>query len=96
MTLHGEPQITRVRIFLSSLIMAMGESFMDVIMDCTIAFDSSRITDPDKLYSFYSFSCENVVIWRGHFNASGTEKSVNLSINGGQGVLSSLIVLDEE
>ena len=66
---------------------------MDVIMDRTIAFDSSRITDPDKLYSF---SCENVVLWRGHFNASGTEKSLNLSINGGQGILSSLIVLDEE
>lgn len=66
---------------------------MGVIMDCTITFGSSRITDPDKLYSF---SCENVVLWRGHFNASGTEKSVNLSINGGQGVSSSLIVLDEE
>ena len=39
---------------------------------------------------------ENVVLWRGHFNATGTEKSVNLSINGGQGVLSSLNLLDEE
>jgi hypothetical protein len=73
--------------------MVMGESSMGVIMDCTITFDPSHITDPDKLYSF---SCENVVLWRGHFNASGMEKSVNLSINGGQGLLSSLIVLDEE
>lgn len=30
-------------------------------------------------------SCENAVLWRGHFNASGQEKSVNLSINGGTG-----------
>ncbi|KAL5501416.1 hypothetical protein ACEPAH_8676 [Sanghuangporus vaninii] len=29
----------------------------------------------------YGF-CENVVIWRGHFNASGDEKSVNLTIIG--------------
>ena len=32
-------------------------------------------------------SCENVVLWRGHFNATGEEKSVNLSINGGEGLL---------
>ncbi len=31
------------------------------------------------------FSCENAVLWRGHFNATGSEKSVNLSINGGEG-----------
>jgi len=30
-------------------------------------------------------SCENIVLWRGHFNATGDEKSVNLSINGGEG-----------
>lgn len=30
-------------------------------------------------------SCENIVLWRGHFNATGNEKSVNLSINGGEG-----------
>ncbi|THH16529.1 hypothetical protein EW146_g4124 [Bondarzewia mesenterica] len=28
----------------------------------------------------YGF-CENIVLWRGHFNATGEEKSVNLSIN---------------
>lgn len=32
----------------------------------------------------YGF-CENIVLWRGHFVASGAEKSVNLSINGGEG-----------
>ena len=48
------------------------------------------------------FSCENVVLWRGHFEATGAERSVNLSINGGQGramlfftILSCLILLDE-
>lgn len=30
-------------------------------------------------------SCENIVLWRGHFNATGLETSVNLSINGGEG-----------
>lgn len=36
------------------------------------------------------FSCENIVIWRGHFTGSGEEKSVNLSINGGEGTYNSL------
>ena len=45
--------------------------------------------------SFYSLhgilpsqfrSCENTVLWRGHFLATGNEKSVNLSINGGEGI----------
>ncbi|KAG6809075.1 hypothetical protein H0H93_016131, partial [Arthromyces matolae] len=31
----------------------------------------------------YGF-CENTVLWRGHFIANGAEKSVNLSINGGE------------
>ena len=32
-----------------------------------------------------TLSCENIVLWRGHFNATGRETSVNLSINGGEG-----------
>ena len=32
----------------------------------------------------YGF-CENIVLWRGHFNATGAETSVNLTINGGNG-----------
>jgi hypothetical protein len=36
------------------------------------------------------FSCENIVLWRGHFNATGQETSVNLSINGGEGISPSL------
>ena len=30
-------------------------------------------------------SCENIVLWRGHFQATGVERSVSLAINGGQG-----------
>ncbi|EKM56209.1 glycoside hydrolase family 35 protein, partial [Phanerochaete carnosa HHB-10118-sp] len=30
----------------------------------------------------YGF-CENIVLWRGHFNGTGCETSVNLTINGG-------------
>ena len=28
-------------------------------------------------------SCENTVLWRGHFNATGFETSVNLTVYGG-------------
>ena len=38
--------------------------------------------------TFILSSCENIVLWRGHFNASGDEKSMNLSINGGEGEIS--------
>lgn len=37
-------------------------------------------------------SCENIVLWRGHFTATGAEKSVNISVNGGEGYLPSYIV----
>ncbi|KAL0566470.1 hypothetical protein V5O48_015544 [Marasmius crinis-equi] len=37
----------------------------------------------------YGF-CEGAVIWRGHFNETGVEKSMNLSINGGQGFAASV------
>ncbi|KAI0040947.1 glycoside hydrolase family 35 protein [Auriscalpium vulgare] len=37
----------------------------------------------------YGF-CENVVLWRGHFSSTGTEKSVNLSINGGEAFAASV------
>jgi hypothetical protein len=39
------------------------------------------------LIKSFSRSCENIVLWRGHFNATGHEKSVNLSINGGEGTV---------
>ncbi|CAE6498012.1 unnamed protein product [Rhizoctonia solani] len=34
--------------------------------------------------------CEGPVLWRGHFNATGSEKSVNLSINGGEAFAASV------
>ncbi|KAG6888527.1 hypothetical protein C0995_007639 [Termitomyces sp. Mi166 len=37
----------------------------------------------------YGF-CENTVLWRGHFMATGAEKSVNLSINGGEAFAASV------
>lgn len=41
----------------------------------------------------YGF-CENIVLWRGHFVASGSEKSVNLSINGGEAFAASVWIND--
>jgi hypothetical protein len=32
-------------------------------------------------------SCENIVLWRGHFTATGIETSVKLLINGGEGMI---------
>ncbi|KAL0060738.1 hypothetical protein AAF712_012470 [Marasmius tenuissimus] len=37
----------------------------------------------------YGF-CEGVVLWRGHFQGTGDEKSVNLSINGGEAFAASV------
>ncbi|TFK52650.1 glycoside hydrolase family 35 protein [Heliocybe sulcata] len=39
--------------------------------------------------------CENIVLWRGHFNATGNEKSVNLSINGGEAFAASVWLNDQ-
>jgi len=39
----------------------------------------------------YGF-CENIVLWRGHFTATGAEKTVNLSINGGEAFAGSVWV----
>lgn len=36
-------------------------------------------------YSSLTNSCENIVLWRGHFNATENTQSVNFSINGGEG-----------
>ncbi|KAJ6579095.1 glycoside hydrolase family 35 protein [Mycena vulgaris] len=37
----------------------------------------------------YGF-CENIVLWRGHFNSTGAQTSVNLSINGGEAFAASV------
>ncbi|KAF8523825.1 glycoside hydrolase superfamily [Gautieria morchelliformis] len=41
----------------------------------------------------YGF-CENIVLWRGHFSASGDETSVNLSITGGSAFAASVWIND--
>ncbi|KAF9073660.1 glycoside hydrolase family 35 protein [Rhodocollybia butyracea] len=41
----------------------------------------------------YGF-CENIVLWRGHFEGTGVEKSVNLSINGGEAFAASVWLND--
>ena len=55
---------------------------MGVIMACTLSLVFPFLV---RCADEACGSCENVVLWRGHFNATGAEKSVNLSINGGQG-----------
>ncbi|KAF5364850.1 hypothetical protein D9757_011273 [Collybiopsis confluens] len=73
--------------------------FKDSLPEITKSFDDSEWTvanhtttnipypsyygDGRVLYGCDYEFCENIVLWRGHFNASGSEKSVNLSINGG-------------
>ncbi|KAJ7467866.1 glycoside hydrolase family 35 protein [Mycena galericulata] len=41
----------------------------------------------------YGF-CENIVLWRGHFNSTGEQTSVNLSINGGEAFAASVWLND--
>ncbi|OAX38873.1 glycoside hydrolase family 35 protein [Rhizopogon vinicolor AM-OR11-026] len=38
--------------------------------------------------------CENIVLWRGHFNATESTKSVNLCINGGEAFAATIWVND--
>lgn len=61
---------------------------MDVTTDCT----RNLIKDQYEPL-MVSLSCENIVLWRGHFNATGLETSVNLSINGGEGNFRILLFL---
>ncbi|RPD56740.1 hypothetical protein L226DRAFT_468186 [Lentinus tigrinus ALCF2SS1-7] len=42
-----------------------------------------------------TYSCENTVLWRGHFNATGAETSVNLTIYGGTSFASSVWINDQ-
>ncbi|ESK87049.1 glycoside hydrolase family 35 protein [Moniliophthora roreri MCA 2997] len=41
----------------------------------------------------YGF-CENIALWRGHFMGTGMEKSVNLSVNGGEAFAASVWLND--
>ncbi|KAJ7231397.1 glycoside hydrolase family 35 protein [Mycena haematopus] len=56
--------------------------------------EKMRYGDGRVLYGCDYGFCENVVLWRGHFNASGEEKSVNLSINGGEAFAASVWLND--
>ncbi|KAF8886209.1 glycoside hydrolase superfamily [Infundibulicybe gibba] len=49
---------------------------------------------PEINSGFDDASCENVVLWRGHFVASGNEKTLNLSMNGGEAFAASVWVND--
>ncbi|KAH9850132.1 glycoside hydrolase superfamily [Lenzites betulinus] len=40
-------------------------------------------------------SCENNVLWRGHFNGTGSETSVNLTLNGGSSFAASVWINDQ-
>ena len=54
-------------------------------MRLRIVIETSVFHVSKKLTS--TFSCENIVLWRGHFTATEDTKSVNLSVNGGTGQL---------
>ncbi|OCH94229.1 hypothetical protein OBBRIDRAFT_789567 [Obba rivulosa] len=72
--------------------------FKDSLPEATASFDDSdwivanhtqtNITAPlygdgRVLYGCDYGFCENIVLWRGHFDGTGSETSVNLTINGG-------------
>ena len=78
----GQQLTRRAQIVRLSPSMGMDEFCMAVTINCKHLQLDVRIADLNDPY----YSCENIVLWRGHFNGTGSEKSVNLSINGGEGV----------
>lgn len=50
--------------------------------------------DEGVLYGCDYGFCENVVLWRGHFHATGKEETVDLSINGGEAFAASVWLND--
>ncbi|KAI0059604.1 glycoside hydrolase family 35 protein [Artomyces pyxidatus] len=87
-----------------------GWKFQDSLPEIQAGFDDSNWTvanhtstnipfkpyygDGRVLYGCDYGFCENVVLWRGHFNATGLEKSANLSINGGEAFAASVWLND--
>ncbi|KAJ7125804.1 glycoside hydrolase family 35 protein [Mycena crocata] len=83
-----------------------GWKFMDSLPEIGPSFDDSAwITanhtttnipfkpyygDGRVLYGCDYGFCENIVLWRGHFNSTGAQTSVNLSINGGEAFAASV------
>ncbi|PFH51224.1 glycoside hydrolase family 35 protein [Amanita thiersii Skay4041] len=56
--------------------------------------DKPRYGDGRILYGCDYGFCENIVLWRGHFQATGAENSVNISINGGEAFAASVWLND--
>ncbi|KIJ38578.1 glycoside hydrolase family 35 protein [Sphaerobolus stellatus SS14] len=87
-----------------------GWKFKDSLPEIQSTFDDSKWVEANKtttnipyppyygdgrvLYGCDYGFCENMVLWRGHFHATGLEKSVNLSINGGSAFAASVWVND--
>ncbi|KAJ7648397.1 glycoside hydrolase family 35 protein [Mycena polygramma] len=83
-----------------------GWKFMDSLPEIGPTFDDSTWTlanhtttniplkpyygDGRILYGCDYGFCENIVLWRGHFNSTGAQTSVNLSINGGEAFAASV------
>ncbi|KAJ7022668.1 glycoside hydrolase family 35 protein [Mycena alexandri] len=83
-----------------------GWKFMDSLPEIGATFDDSAWTvanhtttnipfkpyygDGRVLYGCDYGFCENIVLWRGHFNSTGAQTSVNLSINGGEAFAASV------
>lgn len=84
--------------------------FKDSLPEIQAGFDDSAWTTADHtttnitakplfgdgrvLYGCDYGFCENIVLWRGHFNATGSETSVNLTLNGGAGFGASVFLND--
>ncbi|KAJ7688189.1 glycoside hydrolase family 35 protein [Mycena rosella] len=83
-----------------------GWKFKDSLPEIGVTFDDSAWTvanhtttnipfkpyygDGRILYGCDYGFCENIVLWRGHFNSTAGQSSVNLSINGGEAFAASV------
>ncbi|KAK6984994.1 glycoside hydrolase family 35 protein [Favolaschia claudopus] len=87
-----------------------GWKFMDSLPEIQSNFDDSSWTvanhtstnspfkpyygDGRVLYGCDYGFCENIVLWRGHFNSTGAQTNANLSINGGEAFAASVWLND--
>ncbi|KAF7335702.1 Glycoside hydrolase family 35 protein [Mycena venus] len=71
-----------------------GWRYADSLPEIEVGFDDKEWTVADRTENECAGADVNVVLWRGHFNASGAEKSVNLSINGGEAFAASVWLND--
>ncbi|KAJ7173327.1 glycoside hydrolase superfamily [Mycena filopes] len=65
--------------------------------------DADRVNSTNPFFKYYGDNylyaceygfCEGPVLWRGHFNSTGSETAVNLSITGGRGFAGSVWLND--